>query len=76
MASKADLDPPITKTDLMVGEERRGTLVARSRVWIMGGVKSLVGKEGMLGVEVRPVAMMSFLQVKVLPVDVFTLQRF
>ena len=35
-------------------------------------MKSLLGKEGMLGVEVRPVAIMSFLQVNAVPVDVST----
>ena len=31
-ASNADLEPPITNTDLISGEERRGVLAARSRV--------------------------------------------
>jgi len=35
----------------------------------------LLGKGGMLGVEVRPVAIMSFLQVNAVPVHVSTFHR-
>ena len=58
-ASKADLEPPSTTTFLIDGSLRRGMLAARERVWSIGGVKVSRGKEGMFGVEVRPVAMMS-----------------
>lgn len=41
-----------------------------------GGMKSSVRNLGMLGLEVSPVAMISFLQVKFLPADVLTHQIF
>lgn len=74
--SNADLEPPMTRTDFMSGEERRVVFAARLRVWIIGGVKSLVGNLGVFGVDVRPVAMMSFLQVNFFPVEVSTLHKF
>lgn len=74
-ASNADLDPPRTTTLLICGEVRREMLAARSRVWIVGGVKLSLGKEGRLGAEVRPVAMMSFRQVKHVFNSVETVQR-
>jgi hypothetical protein len=73
-ASKADFDPPRTTTFLIESEERRGTLAARERVWIIDGVKDSVVKEGRFGVEVRPVAMMSFWQVKDLSESAETVQ--
>lgn len=64
-ASKADLEPPRTRTCLISGDERRGSLEARSLEWMMGGVKGLplLLKAGRLGVDVRPVAMINFLAV-------------
>lgn len=73
-ASKADLEPPRTTTSFTVGELISGTLAASERLWIIGGVKEPLGKEGRLGVEVRPVATMSFREVKVVSDSVSMVQ--
>lgn len=75
-ASKADLEPPITTTSSTCEVLRIGTLAARERVWIIGGVKLSRGNDGIFGVEVRPVAIISFSQVNEASESVDTVHNF
>jgi len=75
-ASKANLEPPRTTTLFVDGAVRSGRLAARSRVCFIGGVRLSLGKEGRFGIEVRPVAMVSFLQVKRVSDSVMMVQVF